>query len=925
MSVTQTRRTDLVLDIADLDGSMLAEVGGKAGNLGELTRAGFPVPPGMCVRTEAYRRVAESADLDEVQHALADTPPTDVPALRLLAERARSALLAAPVPADVADAVIAGYTRLGDDVPVAVRSSATAEDLSFASFAGQQDTYLNIVGEASVIDAVRHCWASLWTDRAVVYRASNGIDHRTVRLAVVVQRMVDSAIAGVLFTANPVTGRRHEAVIDASPGLGEAVVSGAVSPDHFVVDVRRRTILDRRIGDKRLVIRSVPGGGTKQVELHAGDASGRACLTDDQVVALAGLGTRVEDHYGAPQDIEWAVDEHGAMWLTQARPVTTLYPLPSSASAPGEGDAAAAPRVYFCFSVAQGLYRPITPMGIAAFRVMASGASRLLGSPVTDPLAGPTVLTTAGQRLFIDVTTAVRSRVGRALLPRILGVMEARSAAIMRHLFADPRLTMAHPSWLPFLRRVGRVALRHHVPPRLAYALIRPAKARAALSRIGIEVDRRLAVPDDATPAQRLDAAVRILGEVAPLVPRILPVFGAGFAALHLAGRLLGDDARPGDIPTVLRGIPHNVTTEMDLDLWQVASRVRADAAATGLFLTAGVEELAERYNAGSLPPAAQQGLEDFLRSYGHRAVAEIDLGMPRWSDDPRHLLGVLTNYLRMAEPDAGAASPDRLFARGVAEAEAMVGTLADRAARRGRLRGRAVRALLGRARQLAGVRELPKFHLVQAIATARHQLALVGAALTSSGRIAQPDDVFFLDLAEARAALDGADLAEVVTERRQAYDDELRRRRIPRVMLSDGTEPEAQLQADGQKGGPSGESDVGSDGRLVGTPASAGIVTGTARVILDPVGARLEPGEILVAPSTDPGWTPLFLTAGGLVMEMGGANSHGAVVAREYGIPAVVGVHDATERLTTGQQVTVDGTTGTVRPSAPRPSPSTE
>src|SRR6185312_14708360 len=205
----------------------------------------------------------------------------------------------------VADAVRCGYDRLGADIPVAVRSSATAEDLPFASFAGQQDTYLNIVGGAAVLDAVRRCWASLWTDRAVAYRATNGIDHRTVRLAVVIQRMVDASVAGVLFTANSVTGRRKQAVIDASPGLGEAVVSGAVNPDHFVVNTDSGDIVSRRLGDKRLAVRALPGGGTERVAQP--DGGDRACVTDDEVRALASLGDRVEALYGAPQDIEWVI------------------------------------------------------------------------------------------------------------------------------------------------------------------------------------------------------------------------------------------------------------------------------------------------------------------------------------------------------------------------------------------------------------------------------------------------------------------------------------------------------------------------------------------------------------------------------------------------------------------------------------------
>jgi pyruvate,water dikinase len=800
-----------------------------------------------------------------------------------------------PGPGGIADAIVEAYDRLGADVPVAVRSSATAEDLPFASFAGQQDTYLNVVGTDAVLDAVRRCWASLWTDRAVVYRASNGIDNRTVRLAVVVQRMVDSAVAGVLFTANPVTGHRRQAVIDASPGLGEAVVSGAVNPDHFVVDTVTETILERRLGDKRLAIRSLPGGGTEHVEVAQG--SDAACLTDEQLIALARLGNRVEERYGAPQDTEWAIDDDGVLWLTQARPITTLYPLPATAPAADE-----ALRVYFSVNVAQGVFRPFTPAGIATFRLVGSGAARLFGFPVADPLAGPTPFAEAGSRVFIDVTTAVRSRVGRAILPKVLDVMEARSAAVFRELFSDPRLSVTEPSRRPFLRHMGGVALRFHVPPSLVRALVRPQSARASVEAIGTHLDTRLAAPSDLTAEQRLDWIATVLQEeFPPVAPRIIPVAGAGFIALWLARRLLGADAQPGDLQAVLRGLPHNVTTEMDMDLWHIAVRLRADEKSARTLRELDVEELARRYGDGSLPPTAEREVRRFLDRYGHRAVAEIDMGMPRWSDDPRHILGVLANYLRTSPDDGDKASPDELFARGAAEADAMIETLTRRASQRGRLRARLVRALLERTRQLAGLRELPKYYFVRIVAAVRAEFGLVGVELHRRGRIAEPADVYFLNFVQARAGLNGADLHDVVDSARQRYDDELRRRHIPRVMLSDGTEPEAGMHAGTTEGG------------LTGTPASSGTVTGTARVILDPVGAQLEPGEILVCPSTDPGWTPLFLTAGGLVMEMGGANSHGAVVAREYGIPAVVGVPDAVATISTGQQVTVNGTAGTV------------
>jgi pyruvate,water dikinase len=883
---------ELVIEFAAIGADALAKVGGKAANLGVLTRAGLPVPPGVCVTTDAYRQVAAGAGLTAMLDALAATAPTDTARLASLAATVRAAMLEAPVPEHVARAVVAGYATLGSNVPVAVRSSATAEDLPFASFAGQQDTYLNVVGTAAVLAAVRRCWASLWTDRAVAYRATQGIDPHSVRLAVVIQKMVDAAIAGVLFTANSVTGRRRQAVIDASPGLGEAVVSGAVNPDHFVVNTDTGEIVERRLGDKRVVIRARADGGTEHVERAAVN---EACLTDAQVRALAALGARVEAHYGAPQDTEWAIDANGVLWLTQARPITTLFPLP--AGAPASADDL---RVYLCFSVAQGLYRPITPMGLAAFRLLASSASGLLGFPVSDPLSGPIRYAEAGERLFVDVTGVLRSRAGRTLMPRVLDIMEARSAVILRRLCEDPRLSLVNKSWWSFARRLLRIAIRFRVPVTAARALARPEAAQRHARALGAAIAARLIVPETASPAERLAFVERMLVDgTITLVPRIMPAPIAGVAMLVIASRLLGDDAQGDELQGVLRSLPDNVTTEMDLALWTLATKIRADREAAALFRTSSQEVLAERYRAGTLPLAAQRGLADFLAQYGHRAVAEIDLGLPRWSEDPRHILGVLASYITVED---GNQAPDAVFARGAAAAEAMIDTLASRVARRSRLRARLVRFALHRARALLGLRELPKYYLIVVLAAMRRQLAIVGERLAAEGRLERADDVFFVDLLEARAGLGGRDLRPLVAHRRATYALELNRRRVPRVLLSDGTEPEAELVARAKP-----------EGALSGTPASAGQVTGVARVIIDPVGAHLEPGEILVAPSTDPGWTPLFLIAGGLVMEMGGANSHGAVVAREYGIPAVVGVANATSYITSGQRITVDGSAGTV------------
>ncbi|MGO4804426.1 PEP/pyruvate-binding domain-containing protein [Arthrobacter sp. 2MCAF15] len=890
-----------VLALERLRQDMLAQAGGKAANLGELTRAGLPVPPGFCLTTRAYLDATASPALADVHRALAATASDDLAGLAALAAKARAMVLDADVPAGIDAAVRTAYAALGTDTPVAVRSSATAEDLPFASFAGQQDTYLNVVGADAVLAAVRQCWASLWTDRAVTYRAVQGIDPSAVSLAVVVQHMVDAAVAGVLFTANPVTGRRHEAVIDASPGLGEAVVSGAVNPDHFVLDGATGRILERRIGDKGLLIRPLPGGGTERVAQP--DAGTAPSVDDTQLAVLELLGRRAELHFGSPQDLEWAIGQDGAVWLTQSRPITTLYPmLDKQRSGPG-------PRVYLCFSLAQGLTRPLTPMGLAGIRLIASSVAEAAHFPVPERREGPAPYAEAGQRIFFDLTPVVRSRAGRAIVPRVFDVMEARSAAVLRNLFADPRFSVTIKSPWPLLRHVAPVAARARVPETLVRALIRPEEALRRADRVGEELRAALAVPAGATATQRLDHVERILSRsVFRVVPAVLPLPALGFALLAAAGKLAGSPGN-GALQEVLRGLPNNVTTEMDLDLWSLATAIRTDPASAAVFEEAELHEIARRYRAAELPGAVQSGLADFLGRYGHRAVAEIDVGMPRWSDDPTHILGVLANYLRMDDP---VLAPDRQFAKAARDAEAQVGRLVAAAGQRSRLRGALAKAALRRTRMFAGLRELPKFYLVEALGAVRQQLAAVGAELAAAGAIDAADDVFFLDLTEAHVGLRGAKLQGLVAQRREAYGAELGRRHIPRVLLSDGTEPEA-VQTGGR-----GPADAdGSTGRLAGTPASAGVVTARARVILDPQGAHLEPGEILVAPSTDPGWTPLFLTAGGLVMEMGGPNSHGAVVAREYGIPAVVGVPDATARIATGHNITVDGAAGTVTPES--------
>ncbi len=838
----------LVRPLASLARTDVALAGGKGANLGELIAAGFPVPVGFVVTTEAYAMAADRTGVD------ADDPLS-----------ARERLLAVEIPDAVAAEVSDAYRALLGG-RVAVRSSATAEDLPGASFAGQQDTFLNVVGEDAVLDAVRRCWASLWNERAVAYRSAQAIDPRSVRLAVVVQRMVDASVAGVLFTADPISGRRGRAVIDAHSGLGDVVVSGAVNPDHFAVDAREGAILERR----------------------------GASLSEAELRALAALGARVEQRFGSPQDIEFALDGSRAIWLVQSRPITTLFPLPANAPDP-DVDL----RVYFSANVAQGMFEPITPMGLQTLRLIFASIAAAVGRPVRDPFAGVAAVVEAGMRLFIDVTPLLRDPLVGRLPQRATEAMEARSASIFKGLRNDPRLAPRRRSRLTTLRR-ALPPIAHTGIPRFALRmLLRPEAGRAELQGVLADI-ARVDLPPKADATARLDAFERLFaGRPRRFLPLLLGTVIAGVGSFVLATRLLRGVARPDEMQTVLRGLPHNPTTEMDLALWGLSRRARRDPPSARALVERSPRELAADYRAGTLPPPLQGELAAFLATYGHRAIGEIDLGLPRWSEDPAHLLGAIANYLRLEE---SALAPDEQFDKGAREAEATIATLLRRV--HGPRRWIA-RAALRRVRSLAGLREMPKFQIVRVLARGRELLAPVGAELAARARIARADDIYFLTLPEARRAVAGEDLREIVAERRATYVRELGRRRVPRVLLSDGTEPEAELP-------------VVMDGALRGTPASPGVATAPARVIRSPQGARLEPGEVLVAPSTDPGWTPLFLTAGGLVMEMGGMMSHGAVVAREYGIPAVVGVAGATERIATGQRVTVDGTRGAVRLEEP-------
>ena len=876
----------------------LETAGGKGTNLARLTHAGFPVPPGFIISTDAYRAFVDSNRwLPTIESAVEEISAENASALEKASAQIRAAFSIGRIPSEIETEIRAAYSGIGN-IPVAVRSSATTEDLPELSFAGQQDTYLNIIGADEVMKAVIDCWSSLWTARAIGYRMRNHIPQNEAALAVVVQEMIQSDVSGVMFTANPLTGLRSESVIDATFGLGEALVSGQVEPDHYVVDMARRSIVEKKLGTKKISTRGKSGGG---VELTAEDASERQALSDDEIMRLATLGAQVQGEYGSPQDIEWAF-AHGDLYLLQARAITSLYPIPEESLDPL--------KVWFSFGAVQGLLQPVTPMGQDSIRLVIAGAGTLFG--IEPDYENIPILETAGERIWLQLDGLVRNPIGGRIYKNLLPLIEPSTGNIMAQLVNDPRLKPgAGKLRLITVWRLLRFILR--LLPRFIHTMHSPEKARdefqqhleyfsglAMVSREG-DMYARLA---ECVVLVRDQSTVRAFELI---MPRFIPIFGPSIASLVLLTRLAeqSDAGDHGISPLALevtRGLPRNVTTEMDLALWETAKEIRADVDSAELFSASDAPTLARCYLEATLPDAAQEAVARFMELYGMRGMGEIDLGQPRWRETPEPIMQTLQSYLKISDDLA----PDVLFARGAQRAEAAIEKLAQAARHQpgGWLKERLVRAAARRVRALMGAREAPKFYAVRVMGIVRTEVLGIGEEFVRAGVIEDREDLFFLHIREldALAHHEIRDWKGLIAERRRRYAREANRKQIPRVLVSDGRAFYEGLGA---------VTDTGS--LITGSPVSPGVVEGIVHVVFDPHKTQLAPGEILVCPGTDPAWTPLFMTAGGLITEVGGMMTHGSVVAREYGIPAVVGVHQATTRLRDGQRIQVDGTAGKI------------
>lgn len=845
----------------------LDRVGGKGASLAKLAAAGLPVPSGFLVTTAAYRRFVEQNGLQDQVARLAESAGDSPEGLEQASAAIRQLFADAPMPVDVAAALSAAYAALGEEpLPVAVRSSATAEDLPSLSFAGQQETYLNIRGEAALIDAVRRCWASLWTSRAIGYRNQMGIRHTTVAMGVVVQLMVPSEVSGVLFTANPTSGDREEMVINASFGLGEAIVSGQVTPDTYVLDKKTLRLKETVLGTKGVMIVPADGQGTAALEVPPARRSQQA-LSPDLLRELAGLALKVEELYGGvPQDIEWAV-AGGRCWLLQARPITNLPPAPLRDvkwEPPRPGTA------WIRRQVAEHMPEPLSPLFEELY--LREGLHRML-DPLLERFGFPPALLREimDPPLFATINGyAYQNSTIKKLRPSVvlkLAVHYLRTLVLAIRQGVAIWRDEAVPSYLAVIQRWKEVDL-----------------ATASDEQL-LEGVRELAHAD----SRYWYASALILG-AARVTDAILDRFLAR--------------AKPGlSSALFLRGFPSK-TIEAEVELAAIADRIRSSEELRKLVAATPAQRLPQVL-AGT-PLLAD--LQDYLDRYGHQ-IYNLDFAVPTQAEDPVPVYQSLKALVQNPDHDPRAR---------LAEQARECARQTDLACRTfGPIRRLVFRWLLGLARKYAPYREDALFYVGAGWPTLRRMALELGRRLAAAGLLDRPDDVFYLETAELKAAsaaraagITRPDLARLARERRDLREARKRlqppaavptdfRFKVGRIDIAYAS-PQQRSQGEGST--------------LRGFPVSPGVVTARASVILSPADFhKMEPGTILVCPTTTPAWTPLFAQAKGLVTEIGGVLAHGSIVAREYGIPAVMGVEGATRRIVNGQTVTVDGNTGVV------------
>ncbi|MEU5671401.1 rifamycin-inactivating phosphotransferase [Micromonospora sp. NPDC047753] len=857
-----------LLDLREVDETQVSMVGGKAAHLGALSRIdGIRVPAGFCVTTAAFRKVmAQTPSIDDRLDQLSRLSPDDRETIRTLSAEIRRSVEETPVPDGLAAAITGALARFGEQAAYAVRSSATAEDTPTASFAGQQDTYLNVVGPEAVLRHVSRCWASLFTDRAVIYRLRNGIDHRTVQMAVVVQRMVLPDASGILFTADPVTGDRKVATVDASFGLGEALVSGLVNPDVFTV--RDGEVVASTVAAKARAVAALPGGGTREVEIDPRRQE-QPALTQAQALRLVRLGRRIEAYFGRPQDIEWCLVDDDFQ-IVQSRPITTLFPVPAADDQEN--------RVYLSVGHQQMMTDAMRPLGLSMWQLTAM--ARMLA---------------AGGRLFVDATRLLASPTSRAGFLKMAGrddplMRDALETLLDRRDFVATLPDQAGPGG----PTTGGPSTSGEADPAIVTELIERSEASIAALRRDIATVTGTALFDFLHEA--FQEHKRVLSD-----PLNMQAIMAGMEATWwLNDRLHEWLGEKNAADTLTLSAPGNVTSEMGLALLDVADVIRPYPEVVAFLQDVAHDDFLDELPKVTGGAEARAAIEAYLDRYGMRCVGEIDITRPRWSERPATLVPVLLDNVKLFEPGAARRRFEQGQQRARQQAHEVLTRL--RALPDGQQKADETARMIDRVRAFIGYREYPKYDIVSRYFLYKQALLAEAERLVHAGVLAEQEDVFYLTFQEFHEVVRTHRVdAALIRQRR----DEFRAHQAltpPRVLTSDGEVITGAYRRDDLPAG-----------ALAGVPVSAGTVEGRARVILDMAQADLEAGDILVTAHTDPSWTPLFVGIAGLVTEVGGLMTHGAVIAREYGLPAVVSVLDATRLIRDGQRIRVHGSDGYV------------
>jgi phosphoenolpyruvate synthase/pyruvate phosphate dikinase len=865
-----------VLGFQEIDKMKIHIVGGKGANLGELSKVeGIMVPEGFCVTTKAYKKITENnKELNSLLDKLSHLKVEDREEINEVGKTIRMAIERISIPKDIAEEIVSILLRFGENIGYAVRSSATAEDLPTASFAGQQDTYLNIIGKESILTHISKCWASLFTERAIIYRLQNGFDHRKVQLSVVVQKMIYPEVSGILFTADPVTSNRKVISIDASFGLGEALVSGLVNVDTYKVYDGR--VIDKKIATKKNAIYALKDGGTKEEEIGL-DQQKQQALTDEQILLLERIGRKIEEHFGCPQDIEWCLADN-KLNIVQSRPITTLYPIPEA----GETQEY---HVYISAGHQQMMTDPMKPLGLSLWQLTA---------------AGP--MFKAGGRPFVDVTPMLVSVESREVLLNNMGqhdplIKDALMTIIERGDFIKPLPDNKNEqSYGKNSKGMSSADIQAQVgnDPAIVSDLIK--RGQRSIEELKQNIQTK-------SGADLFDFIRKDLLELKKILfdQQSMAVIIAAQNACAWINEKMQEWLGEKNVADILsQSVPNNITSQMGLELLDVADVIRPYPEVIEYLQDTKNENFLDELAKFDGGQEAQEAILSYLNKYGMRCSGEIDITKPRWSEKPITLVPMILSNIKNFEPNESY----RKFEQGRQKAMKKERELLERLKQLpdGEQKAKETKQMISLIRNFAGYREYPKYVMVNRYFIYKQALLKEAEQLVQEGFIHEKEDIYYLTFEELHEAKRSKEVDHQIISRRKDEYKYYEKLTPPRVITSDGETLSGEYKRD----------NIPTEA-IVGLPVSSGVIEGRARVVLSLEDADIEDGDILVTTFTDPSWTPLFVSVKGLVTEVGGLMTHGAVIAREYGLPAVIGVENATKLIKDGERIRINGTEGYV------------